>query len=264
MLDKLSEQFSLEEKYHKNQQLKKIKTFVSTYLLESVEASDFKKFLESLIAHLIIQKRASVSTMVGLLKSHRASLQEVADWIQEAVDLKWVTWDGESLITQFSLNQETIEEMNRYMFPLPLIVQPAVVHKWYDSGYYSDLSKHLKGITGVKSHSGDFCPDVLNKQNSIALSVEERVFEHAPCYLKNIHNEQDNFKKRQKLGQFNKFMSSTSQVVNTLLEVSDELYLTHFYDKRGRLYCRGYHVDYQGFDWQKAYVVFANKELITE
>lgn len=263
MLDKLSAQFKLEETYNKNQQVKKIRNFVSTYLLETVETSDFKEFLEGLLAHLIIQKRASVSTMVGLLKHHKDSLQEVADWIQEAVDLGWVTWDGSLLITKFSLNQETVEEMNKYMFPLPLIVEPVEVNKWNDSGYYSELSKHLKGITGVDKHSGDFCPDVLNIQNSIQLAVEERVFDHAPCYLKNIHGEQDVFKKRQKLGQFKKFISSTSDVVNEILELSDEMYLTHFYDKRGRLYCRGYHVQYQGFDWQKAYVVFAEKELIT-
>ena len=37
--------------------------------------------------------------------------------------------------------------------------------------------------------------------------------------------------------------------------------LNHKYDKRGRTYCQGYHVNYQGTPWNKAVVEFSHKEI---
>ena len=41
-------------------------------------------------------------------------------------------------------------------------------------------------------------------------------------------------------------------------------YLTHAYDKRGRTYAQGYHVSYQGNDWNKACVQFGRAEALSE
>jgi len=38
--------------------------------------------------------------------------------------------------------------------------------------------------------------------------------------------------------------------------------MTHRYDKRGRVYCMGYHVNYQGTPWNKAVIELADKEMI--
>jgi len=40
--------------------------------------------------------------------------------------------------------------------------------------------------------------------------------------------------------------------------------LTHKYDKRGRCYSQGYHVNPQGNDWNKAVIEFAEKEPVTK
>jgi DNA-directed RNA polymerase len=44
--------------------------------------------------------------------------------------------------------------------------------------------------------------------------------------------------------------------------LSDTIYLTHRYDRRGRIYCTGYHVNEQGTDYHKAVLEFADKELV--
>ena len=49
-----------------------------------------------------------------------------------------------------------------------------------------------------------------------------------------------------------------------LTEESDTFYLPHKYDKRGRTYCQGYHVSYQGAAWNKAVIEFANEEVTTK
>jgi DNA-directed RNA polymerase len=51
-------------------------------------------------------------------------------------------------------------------------------------------------------------------------------------------------------------------VIGILEGFSNEFYLTHRYDKRGRVYCQGYHVTYQGTPWNKAVLELADKEII--
>ena len=51
--------------------------------------------------------------------------------------------------------------------------------------------------------------------------------------------------------------------MDTLLALSDEVYLTHKFDRRGRTYSCGYHVNTQGTDYNKAVLGLKNKELVT-
>ena len=43
-----------------------------------------------------------------------------------------------------------------------------------------------------------------------------------------------------------------------------DIYLTHKYDKRGRVYCQGYYISYQGTDWNKAVIELSNKEIVSD
>jgi DNA-directed RNA polymerase len=61
---------------------------------------------------------------------------------------------------------------------------------------------------------------------------------------------------------FEKFDRASRDVMKLLLSEGNELYLTHKVDKRGRTYCQGYQVNYQGTPWCKATVEFHKKELI--
>jgi DNA-directed RNA polymerase len=47
-----------------------------------------------------------------------------------------------------------------------------------------------------------------------------------------------------------------------LAVADDRFYLTNKYDKRGRTYSQGYHVNPQGADWNKGVIELADKELI--
>jgi hypothetical protein len=46
------------------------------------------------------------------------------------------------------------------------------------------------------------------------------------------------------------------------LQEGNEFCLTHKYDKRGRIYCQGYPVNYQGALWNKAVIQLAAKEIV--
>ena len=61
---------------------------------------------------------------------------------------------------------------------------------------------------------------------------------------------------------FQKYDRNSKVVLELLTMISDKFYLTHRYDKRGRTYAQGYHVNPQGNSWNKAIINFANKEVI--
>ena len=44
----------------------------------------------------------------------------------------------------------------------------------------------------------------------------------------------------------------------------NDIYLTHKYDKRGRVYCQGYYISYHGTDWNKAVLELSNKEIVND
>jgi DNA-directed RNA polymerase len=47
-----------------------------------------------------------------------------------------------------------------------------------------------------------------------------------------------------------------------MVEMGNRFYLTHRYDKRGRTYAQGYHVNTQGNCWNKAVIELADEEVV--
>ena len=70
----------------------------------------------------------------------------------------------------------------------------------------------------------------------------------------------EDFAKRKRA--FEKYDRTAKDVIDLLVKEGNEFYLTHKYDKRGRIYCQGYHVTYQGAPWNKACIEFADQEII--
>jgi DNA-directed RNA polymerase len=50
--------------------------------------------------------------------------------------------------------------------------------------------------------------------------------------------------------------------MDLMFTAGNRFYMTHKYDKRGRTYSQGYHINPQGNDWNKAVIEFADKEVI--
>ena len=61
---------------------------------------------------------------------------------------------------------------------------------------------------------------------------------------------------------FQKYDRNAREVMEMVFVAGDRFWLTHKYDKRGRTYAQGYHVNYQGNAWNKAVVEFAEKEIV--
>lgn len=97
----------------------------------------------------------------------------------------------------------------------------------------------------MKKHDEDTCLEHINLMNSIPLCLEHRVIRH----LQESDQAEDQY--------FIERSADTYQNIGLW-----NFYLKHHYDTRGRVYCQGYYVNYQGSQYKKAIVQLANKELI--
>jgi len=126
------------------------------------------------------------------------------------------------------------------------------------------LKKHvpLKEISGVKrtilggrlkAHTADVCAEYLQSLNSVPLCLDQRIVSELEEEPKNEPSPEN----KQQWEQLKKDSRSMYE------EIGDQtFYLEHKYDARGRTYCVGYYVNYQGISYKKAIIQLANKEIV--
>jgi hypothetical protein len=265
-------QVEMEKLFNKNQLIPRIKkVFKDEPQFEAhMKAKKIPvDFGYDLLTQLVLHKRASISTMVGILRRHfdgpKAS-QQTADAILAACHADLCDWCPitSTVVIRFEIGADVQAELDRYQFPLPMVVPPLQVKGNEDTGYYTS-----KGSIILKDnhHDGDVCLDHINRVNRTRLRINPVVAAKVQNSWKNldkpkVDEEYSDYEKRVK--QFKKY-DSTSRDVMLHLGISNgsEFYLTHKVDKRGRTYCQGYHVNYQGTPWNKAVIEFATQELPT-
>ena len=263
----ISHQLKLETKYSNNQQMPKIKEIIErSGVLDFYEDDkEFVHWLKPFLVQMIIHKQMDIPSAVGIVGKYAETLQESADNIVRAINDELVTWNEVTgrLITMFNLDEETDKEMRLYMFPPPMLTRPKLITKNKQSGYLLEANQRSV-ILGKTHYDKDVCLDVINILNGIELSFDTYVLENAENTFRNMKTRKpgETYVKFQKrIKQFHKFNSDSRMLIGEMLEVSDKFHLTHGVDKRGRLYCRGYHVNYQGHEWAKAIIGFHNKEV---
>lgn len=262
-------QLAMEQLFHKNQLIPRIKK----EFIECKEV-DFKGYMEAkdinvefgidLMVQMVLHKRAKLNVLVGTLKKHSPNLQLIADEIKKCAEANLVDWSPtrEEFIVRIDISADVQEEINRYQYPMPMIVPPMEIKNNTQTGYLTG-----KGSVILKNnhHDDDVCLNHLNKMNSIKLKIN-----HVTALL--IKNEWKHLDKpkedeeykdyQRRVKQFEKY-DRTAKDVMVHIEISDnQFYLTHKYDKRGRVYSQGYHVNYQGTAWNKAVIEFHDGEVI--
>lgn len=225
-----------------------------------------EKFGFDCLAQIAIHKRATVPAMIGALRHHGDTAQEVANLLTRAVNGKLLTYADrdQQFIVIYEIGDGLQLELEKFQYPLPMVVQPKELVSNLDSGY---LTGKGSVILRDNHHDGDVCLDHLNRMNaqvfSVNLDVAMTIHNRWKGLDKQAQDETwEEFKKRKKA--FEKYDRTAKDVLNILLQEGNEVHLTHKYDFRGRSYCVGYHVTYQGADWNKAVIEFAEKETLND
>lgn len=270
---KVAHQLELERLYNKNQTIARIRQE-----FEEFKEFDFKKYMTSkeimpdfgmdLLVQMVLHKRTTVSTIVGILRKHfepmpKAS-QMAADMLLKCIQAELVDWSESTkqLIVVFNISEAVQADLDRYQFPLPMVVHPLQVKDNRDTGYY--LSRNSL-ILRKNHHSEDICLDHINRVNDIKFVINPDTAYMVKNQWRNMDKPKQGESKsdfQRRVRAFDKYDRSSKDVIEKLLTYGNEFWLTHKYDKRGRVYCQGYHVSYQSAPWNKAVIELADKEVV--
>lgn len=153
----------------------------------------------------------------------------------------------------YSLPEELLQYINQTKYLPPMICPPNLVYENYDYDYLTERSSKI-----LRSHNHHDMPlalDVLNLMNQQALSLDLRV-------LNEIEESKKPLDTAEKANNFHRMVSASRVVYQTMIDSGNRFYLTWKYDKRGRIYCQGYHITCQGSQYKKAILEFADKYVI--
>lgn len=272
---KISHQIELETLFNKNQLLKRVRhEFTSNKQVDLFAYMTARNidpdFGYDLLVQLVLHKRTTLPTMVGILRHHAdrkelGSLQAVADMILRCCEHDLCDWAPltQQLIIRFDITPDVQEELDRYQFPLPMVVEPRELKRNNDSAYV--ISSDGSVILRKNHHDDDVCLDHINRVNKIRFTLDNDTARMIGNRWRNLdkpkpgETKQD-FERRKRA--FDKYDRTARKVMDQVTRLGNEFYLTHKYDKRGRVYCQGYHVNYQGAAWNKAVIQLADKELV--
>lgn len=269
-MSKLELQLELERLYDKNQLMPRLREVFRNSDLDFInrfrEIGIPEAFGLDLLAHMALRKRCNVSTLVGILRHHFDDSQLTANALTKAVEADLVDYDlrKQIFIVIYTISEEIQRDLDRFQYPLPMVIPPLEVKNNLDSGY---IQSKRSIILKDNFHTDDVCLDHINRVNQMKFSIN---FDTASM-IKNSWRNLDKPKEgetyeeyQQRKRAFEKYDQTAREVIDLLVQEGNEFYLTHSYDKRGRVYCNGYHVNYQGNPWNKAVIEFADKEPLNE
>ena len=264
-------QIELEGLFHKNQTMNRLRReFAIPEIIEYLQEVKIPQdFAINLLAQMVLHKRAKMSVLVGLLHHHfgnrREDLQTCADMVIRAAEADLIDWDdfAAEMVLRIDVSQDVYDDLDRYQYPLPMVVEPNLVVSNRDTGY---LTSKGSIILRQNHHEDDVCLDHINRVNKTKLTINVDTVRMVKNQWKNLVRPKDGetkaeFDRRVKC--FEKYDRTAKDVMEHLFIAGNEFHLTHKYDKRGRCYAQGYHVNPQGNDWNKAVIEFANKEIVT-
>jgi hypothetical protein len=262
----IDQQRQLEKLYNKNQTLSRIRSeFISEkgYLEHMENVGIDPKFGFNLLAQMVLHKRCDLPTLVGVLNKMYDDVQQTTDMILLCAEYDLVDWNPalKVFIHRFGISDDVQEDLDRYQYPLPMVVRPKKVNNNSQNGYLTS-SKSI--ILKDNHHDDDVCLGHINHCNSVELSFNHDVIAMVKNQWRNLDKPKEgeskqDFEKRKRA--FEKYDRTAHDVIAVISEHTDVFHLTHSYDKRGRSYAQGYHVNYQGAPWNKATINFANQEV---
>jgi hypothetical protein len=218
------------------------------------------------LCQIYLHKQADVPTMVGLFSPKWGDPQDVADLLINVVEADLVDFDMDSrkFIMKYEITQDVQDLLDRYQFPLPMVVRPnKVTNNKSGSGYFDTKGRIVLNGSEVFDEE-DMCLDHINRANSVGLTLNPDVVasEQGNLILPKRKNGESflDFQKRQKQAEV--FYNTSYEVMQGLLALGNEFWVTNKYDRRGRTYSVGYHINPQGTDYNKAVLELSRKETI--
>lgn len=166
--------------------------------------------------------------------------------------------DSETAIWYISSNvvvpEELAERASKMHYMPPMVVPPNILSKNYDSDLLTVKSSMILGKGN--HHDNEICLDALNKFNQIPLTLNQEL-------LTSFNDRPKDDWLPETVQQWQDFYKQSYGVYKDIIQTGNTFYQRHKYDKRGRMYVQGYHVNSQGNSFRKAMVELAEPEVVT-
>ena len=259
-------QADLEHLFNKFQLMKILRSEFETIVDLSVAEHQIEPaMVTDSLCQMYLHRQADPETLVGILSPKYGTAQAVADKLLILVELDYFDFneDLDRFTVKYDLSDDVKEMLDRFQFPLPMVVKPEKVTDNFTTGYLT--MKGLLILNGSEYFKDkDICLDHLNRANQVALEMNfDVVNSDQGKFVKPVRQTGEDFDEyRKRVKQAEQFYQTSIVVMEQIAQLSDEVYLTHRYDRRGRTYASGYHVNTQGDDYRKAVLTLANKETM--
>lgn len=271
MIDYDAIQRAMEKLFHKNQLIPRIRRDFEEMDIPWAEAANEAKvsynFAIELLVQMHLHKRTTIAVLAGIMRKHYTDSinpsQEAADAILRCIEADFADYEPTYgvIVTRWEISAETEKELEAFQFPLPMIVPPRQLTDNENCAYLTVTESAIL----KKNHHEDYIRHPhLNKMNAIPLMINGET----SLMIKNKWRHLDKKKPEEtlkdfkdRLKQFEKYDRTVHDVHAHLSINGNRFYLVHSYDKRGRVYPKGYHVNYQGNSWNKAVIEFADGEI---
>lgn len=174
--------------------------------------------------------------------------------------------------SNFGLPDELVAYVERACYLPPMITKPKKLYDNRSSGYLTLRGDSLILGGGHNHHSDPIALDVLNLVNSYRLCLNEDMLdtvEELPTHdLDTVEGAEQMTEiqllraVQQQKKNWEKHLKQSAYFYNHIRINNNLMFLNNKYDKRGRLYSQGYHINPQGTSYKKAIIDLYDKEVI--
>lgn len=174
--------------------------------------------------------------------------------------------------SNFALPDDLLEYVERACYLPPMIVRPNTLRDNRSSGYKTIKGDSLILGGGINHHNLPISLDVLNIMNNYKLCLNEFILNNVEQEPTSDLDEYESDKpiteieKRRLIAQqkanWQRHLDQSKYFTEHLLANNNEFYITNKYDKRGRIYSQGHHINPQGTSFKKASIDLHDKQLV--
>lgn len=236
--------------------------------LEALRGTDLEPLVRKIFVGLaycqtpetFVSMTSQLSTRLGW-SDRVAAITTVAEMVAvlcntDAYDITKASREASLLIqSRLPLSERLMRYIRQSKYLPPMVVEPENLKHNFESPYltYNDCVI----LKGHNAHSECVSLDVINTRNKVALCLDYdfvSTVEETPSKTPETP---------EAMQQWVQFKKDSLDIYLMLIKQGNRFYIPNKVDKRGRLYCQGYHVNPQGTAYKKASVDLADKQVVT-
>jgi len=236
-----------------------------TNRVNQLKPLDLEQLILSILVGIGYQRGEELFTSVVGKTATRLNMSDKLDGIKTVSEILAVLipmhlfkiykedrFESLKLVSLIQYDPKTEAYIDNASFLPPMVCEPELVTENYQSGH---LTYNDSVILKDNHHSDEIALDVINLLNQTALELDGTFLstcEEMPTFdLDSID----------KISNWNQFKKESIEMYALILKHKC-FYETHSFDKRGRVYAKGYHINSIGTAYKKAMINFYEKELI--